>query len=84
MDCRSLRDFTTTEKDMKRGISRIPEESCKIKGEDLLAQEEEQKLETFASFKEKFNLDEEYTSSFSVKNSNGSIASDFDFDDIGG
>ena len=92
IESRSLRDYTTTEKDMKRGITRVPEESKQIKGEDLLSStaaasssEEEAKLETFASFKEKFNLVEEYTSSFSIKGSkNNSIASDFDFDDMSG
>ena len=33
----SLTDFTTTEKDMKRGTSRFPPEQLRIKSEDLLA-----------------------------------------------
>jgi hypothetical protein len=32
----NLRDYTTTEKDMKRGQSRMPSPSLRMKDEDLL------------------------------------------------
>ena len=35
----NLRDYTTTEKDMKRGQSRMPSPSLRIKGEDLVKEE---------------------------------------------
>jgi hypothetical protein len=40
IDKNTLTDFTTTEKDMKRGTSRFPPNHFRLKQEDLLAKSE--------------------------------------------
>ena len=46
---KTLTDFTTTEKDKKRGVSRFPPRQFRIKDEDIIKEEESKKSQQLPS-----------------------------------
>jgi len=46
---KTLTDFTTTEKDKKRGVSRFPPKQFRIKDEDIIKEEESKKSQQLPS-----------------------------------
>jgi hypothetical protein len=46
---KTLTDFTTTEKDKKRGVSRFPPKQFRIKDEDIIKEEESKKSQQHVS-----------------------------------
>lgn len=62
-----LRDFTTTERDMKKGLSKYPPPQYRLKGEDLMVEKNNTQM-IKAEIDNTFTLLDDYNSNMQLRN----------------